>query len=134
MKIIAVSGGFDPIHIGHIDMLKDASKLGKVLVLLNSDQFLINKKGNYFMTYDDRKKVLESIKYVDSVLPVIDEDQTVCKSLEKYRSDMFANGGDRTTENIPENEVCDRLGIELVFGVGGGKTESSSDLLNRYSS
>jgi len=132
IKTVAVSGGFDPVHKGHISMFKEAKKLGRVVVLLNSDQFLIKKKRKPFMNYEGRKEVLESIKYVDEVLPVIDEDTTVCKSLEKYRPDIFANGGDRIEENIPEKETCDRLGIELAFCIGGGKTESSSNLLNTY--
>lgn len=132
IKIVAVSGGFDPVHIGHIDMFREAKQLGRVVILLNSDEFLEKKKGKPFMSYEGRKCVLEAIKYVDEVLPVIDEDHTVCRSLERYKPDIFANGGDRYSDNIPEKETCDRLGIELIFGVGGGKTESSSSLLNKY--
>ncbi|OGN89656.1 MAG: hypothetical protein A2158_00555 [Chloroflexi bacterium RBG_13_46_14] len=126
-KIVAVSGGFDPIHIGHIRMIHEASKLGKLIIILNNDAFLIRKKGHPFMPLEERKEILENIKGVDSVFVSIDEDDSVCKSLEAIKPDIFANGGDRRDESdIPEAEVCKRLGIEMVFNVGGGKVQSSS--------
>ena len=131
--IVAVSGGFDPVHVGHIRYFKEAKKLGdKLIVILNSDKFLIKKKGYAFMPFKERKEILESIKWVDKVIPAIDKDQTVCKTLAKLKPDIFAKGGDRTLENIPEKEVCEKLGIRMVFGVGGGKVQSSSWLLNRF--
>ena len=126
-KIVIVSGGFDPIHIGHIRMIHEASKLGKLIVILNNDAFLIRKKGRAFMPLEERKEILENIKGVDSVFVSIDEDDSVCKSLEAIKPDIFANGGDRKDESeIREAEVCKRLGIEMVFNVGGGKIQSSS--------
>src|SRR4030042_136517 len=126
-KIVAVSGGFDPIHIGHIRMIREASKLGKLIVILNNDAFLIRKKGGTFMPLAERKEILENIKGVASVFVSIDEDDSVCKSLEAIKPDIFANGGDRKDESeIREAEVCKRLGIEMVFNVGGGKGQSSS--------
>ncbi|MBN2074044.1 MAG: adenylyltransferase/cytidyltransferase family protein [Dehalococcoidales bacterium] len=126
-KTVTVSGGFDPLHIGHIRMICEASKLGKLIVILNNDAFLIRKKGRAFMPIEERKEILENIKGVDSVFVSIDEDDSVCKSLEAIKPDIFANGGDRKDESeIREAEVCKRLGIEMVFNVGGGKVQSSS--------
>jgi cytidyltransferase-like protein len=126
-KIVAVSGGFDPIHIGHIRMIREASKLGKLVVILNNDAFLTRKKGRPFMPLEERKEILENIKGVDSVFVSIDEDDSVRKSLEAIRPDIFANGGDRKDESeIREAEICKQLGIEMVFNVGGGKVQSSS--------
>ena len=126
-KIVTVSGGFDPVHIGHVRMIREASKLGKLVVILNNDTFLIRKKGSPFMPLEERKEILENIKGVDSVFVSIDEDDSVCKSLEAIKPDIFANGGDRKDESeIRETEVCKRLGIEMIFNVGGGKVQSSS--------
>ena len=130
-KVVAVSGGFDPVHIGHIKYFKEAKSLGDCLVvILNSDNFLKAKKSYVFMPFDERRMIIESIRYVDKVIPCIDEDQTVCKTLACLRPNIFAKGGDRTAENIPEYNVCKRLGIEMVFNVGGGKIQSSSWLVN----
>jgi len=130
--VVAVSGGFDPIHIGHIEMLNQARKLGdKLVVILNSDRFLKNKKGYVFMKFKERKAIIENIKSVDKVIPCIDKDQTVCKTLEKLKPDIFANGGDRTRDNIPEVAVCKKLGIKMIFNVGGKKIQSSSWLVNK---
>jgi len=126
---IVVSGGFDPVHIGHIRLFQEAKKLGYLIVILNSDEFLIRKKGQPFMPFQERKKILESIKYIDKVVECIDKDQTVCKTLKKIKPDIFANGGDRTSSNIPEIEVCEKLGIKMIFGVGGQKIRSSSQFI-----
>jgi len=131
MKTIAVSGGFDPVHIGHIRYFKEAKKLGKVIIILNSDKFLRRKKGFVFMKFKERKEVLESIKYVDKVIPCIDKDQTVCKTLARLKPDIFAKGGDRTLKNIPEKEVCENLKIKMKFLVGGRKIQSSSKLVKK---
>jgi D-beta-D-heptose 7-phosphate kinase/D-beta-D-heptose 1-phosphate adenosyltransferase len=128
--VVAVSGGFDPIHIGHIRNLKEAKKLGdKLLVILNTDDFLIRKKGKPFMVFDERKEILEAIRWVDEVVASVDTDQTVCQSLRHYKPDIFAKGGDRTIGNIPEKATCNELGIKMVFGVGGAKIQSSSWLI-----
>jgi len=128
-KTIAVSGGFDPIHIGHIRMINDAARLGDVMVFLNSDAFLMRKKSYVFMDFAQRKEILENIKGVKEVLDVIDTDDTVCQTLNKYRPDIFANGGDRTHDNIPEVDICKNLGIAMVFNMGGDKIQSSSVLV-----
>ena len=126
-KIVTVSGGFDPVHVGHVRMIQEASKLGKLIVILNDDAFLVRKKGRPFMPLEERKEILENIKGVDSVFVSIDKDDSVCKSLEAIKPDIFANGGDRKDESeIREAEVCKRLGIEMIFNVGGGKIQSSS--------
>jgi len=130
MKIVAVSGGFDPIHVGHIRYFKAAKELGDYLmVILNRDDWLIEKKGYKVMSYEDREEIILAIRYVDEVVPQIDVDDTVCYSLEVYKPDIFAKGGDRTQENIPELTTCIENGIELAFDVGGGKAQSSSNLI-----
>ena len=135
-KTIAVSGGFDPVHKGHLDMFEDAKSLvgetGTVLVLVNNDEFLVRKKGKAFMTLKERMRIVQAFDVVDEVVAVIDEDDTVCKTLEKYRPDIFANGGDRTQDNIPEEHICQEYHIEMLFNIGGGKTQSSSDLLQEF--
>lgn len=130
--MVATSGGFDPLHIGHIRLFREAKTLGdKLVVILNSDDFLLKKKGYVFMPFDERKEILESIKYVDEVVPCIDTDQAVSKTLEKLRPDVFAKGGDRNESNTPELTLCGELNIRVMFNVGGGKVQSSSWLVKR---
>ena len=132
--VVAVCGGFDPIHVGHIKHFRDAKNLGDILVvMLNTDDWLRKKKGYIFMSFEERKEIIESIRYVDKVIPVIDANGSVAKTLEQLKPDIFAKGGDRTIDNIPESEVdvCERLGIKMVFGVGGGKVQSSSWLIDK---
>lgn len=130
--VVTTSGGFDPVHVGHIRLFREAKALGdKLVVILNTDDFLLKKKGYVFMPFDERKEILESIKYVDKVIPCIDTDQTVSKTLEKLRPDVFAKGGDRKESNTPELPICKELNIRVVFNVGGGKVQSSSWLVKR---
>ena len=127
---VMVSGGFDPIHIGHIKMFEEAKKLGdKLVVIVNSDRFLKTKKGYAFMTLKERMMIIKSISCVDEVIRCCDSDQTVCRTLTVHRPDIFANGGDRKKGNIPEYDVCKRFGIEMRFNVGGSKQQSSSKLV-----
>lgn len=132
-KVIVVSGFFDPIHSGHLQYLEDAAKRGKVLVLLNSDNASINKKGYSFMKWRERARILKALRYVDMVLPVDDEDGTVIKGLQFIKGlnipFAFAKGGDRGPDNTPEAEWCGHLGIEMIYGCGGEKTQSSSELV-----
>lgn len=123
-----VSGGFDPPHVGHIRMIKAASEVGSVIVALNSDAWLMRKKGHVFMPWGERAEMLESIKGVAKVLAVNDRDDTVCDALIHIQPDYFANGGDRKIPNPMEDAVCKRLKIKQLFGVGGEKIRSSSDV------
>ena len=138
MKIIVISGGFDPIHSGHIDYIKSARKLGdKVIVALNSDGWLINKKGAFFMPFSERKAVLEQLSSVDQVIDFVDDDKgSALNGLKKIKKlypnadIVFANGGDRNEENIPEMSLD---GIDFVFNVGGeDKKNSSSWILKKW--
>ena len=144
MKIAIVSGGFDPVHIGHIELFKKARRqIGSVFVILNSDRFLTNKKGKPFMPFKERKVILENLNCVDLVIRSIDTDDTVCKTLEElsnlrtklpngdfWEKLYFCNGGDRTDgRNTPEHELCEKVGIESVYGLGS-KIQSSSCLIN----
>ena len=127
-KIIAISGGFDPVHVGHIKMIDEAAKYGGVVVIVNSDKWLRRKKGFVFMPFEERLVIMASLKGVINVVGVDDSDETVCEALRKLEPDMFGNGGDRTKENTPEQKVCEELGIKIVFNLGGEKIQSSSDL------
>jgi len=127
-KIIAVSGYFDPIHIGHLEYLKLAKQLGgKLIVILNNDFQCALKKGRSFMNQEERTAVLKAIKYVDEVFISIDKDTSVCKSLEAIKPDIFAKGGDRFSYEVPEAKVCQKLGIKIIDGLGK-KIQSSSKL------
>jgi cytidyltransferase-like protein len=131
MKIIIVSGGFDPLHSGHISYFKDAKSYGdKLIVALNSDIWLEKKKGKFFMPFSERKVILENLKYVDEVIDFKDDEIGSCThALEKvkalYEEDeiYFANGGDRNKKNIPEMSV---EGIKFIFSVGGDDKQNSS--------
>ena len=131
IKRVAVSGGFDPIHVGHVRMIRAAAKYGEVIVIANSDAWLKRKKGYVFMPFDERAEILMSIKGVAEVHEAIDNDNTVSESLEIIAPDYFANGGDRKSNNTPEMDACDRLGIEMLWNIGGEKMQSSSDLVKR---
>ena len=129
MKKVAISGYFDPIHVGHLEYISLSKKLGDYLiVIINNDHQCTLKKGKHFMDENDRAKILEAIEGVDEVFISIDQDRTVCKSLEKIRPDIFTNGGDRHNREIPEAIVCKKYGIELIDGLGK-KIRSSSDLI-----
>ena len=139
MKISVISGGFDPIHSGHIAYINEAKKLGdKLIVLLNSDEWLINKKDRFFMPFSERKVILESIKPVDKVLGFKDDSIGSCiKGLEEiknmYPDDeiIFCNGGDRNQKNIPEMSI-DNISFEFSIG-GDDKKNSSSWVLKNWS-
>ncbi len=107
-------------------MIEEASKYGEVHIIVNSDEWLVRKKGFYFQPWQDRKKILEA--YTPHVYAVDDADGTVCEALRRIQPDYFGNGGDRGKTNTPELFVCEELGIEPVFELGGGKYSSSSAL------
>jgi D-beta-D-heptose 7-phosphate kinase/D-beta-D-heptose 1-phosphate adenosyltransferase len=138
-KIVMVSGGFDPVHIGHVRMYIEARKLGDELVLLlNNDNWLRLKKGYVFMPEQERKEILEALEAVDRVVisshKKNTKDISVCEDIKLIRPHIFANGGDRKPDGdpVPEVAVCEELGIEMVYNVGhGGKIRSSSDLVKK---
>lgn len=128
MKKIAISGYFDPIHIGHIEYINNAKKLGDwLIVIVNNNKQCQLKKGKHFMDQHDRMLILKNIKAVDEVFLSIDEDKSVCKSLEAVNPDVFANGGDRNNSEIPETKICKENNIKIVDGLGD-KIRSSSEL------
>jgi cytidyltransferase-like protein len=136
--IVAVSGGFDPIHPGHIQLFREAKALGdKLVVIINNDNWLKAKKGHPFMSQKERKIVIEALRDVDAVMVTehksSPKDMGVAKELRLLQPDIFANGGDRKKDNTPEGHVCSELGIKMIFGIGkGGKIQSSSWLLGNY--
>ena len=154
-KVSLVTGGFDPIHSGHIAYFERAKDLSDYLVVgLNSDEWLTRKKGKPFMEFEERKEILEGMKYINQVLPFDDSDDTASdlirrvntiytsKEYEHDYSDVghtrmldyykiyFGNGGDRTNDNVPEMSVCKDLDVTMLWGIGGGKIQSSSWLIN----
>ncbi len=130
LPTVMVSGGFDPIHGGHVQMIRDAARRGNVIVVANSDEWLMRKKGYVFMSFEERAKILREIKGVILVAAVDDSDDTVCNAIRMIRPDYFANGGDRGKSNTPEQDVCEELEIGMLWGIGGDyKFNSSSDLV-----
>lgn len=135
MKTVAVSGGFDPVHVGHVRMFEEARKLGdRLVVILNNDHWLKKKKGYAFMPESERAELLKYFRCVDDVVITKHAenptDMSVCDALRELKPDIFANGGDRKLDNVPEVAVCQEIGCEMVFNVGrGGKVQSSSDLV-----
>ena len=134
--IILVSGGFDPIHVGHLRMLQEAAKYGSLTVIINSDNWLERKKGYVFMPIAERIEIIEGFGVVDMVVESVDKDLTVCETLQwlakKENVIIFANGGDRNnTDAIPEADVCRENKIAMKFNVGGGKIQSSSSLVTK---
>ena len=133
--MVVVSGGFDPIHIGHVRMIRAARKLGgRLVVILNNDHWLQKKKGFVFMPQKERKEILEALEGVDEVVltshPKNPTDMSIVRELKRIKPNIFANGGDRNKGNIPEVAVCRKLNCKMVDNVGkGGKVQSSSWLL-----
>lgn len=127
MKTVAVSGYFDPVHKGHLELFKKARQLGdELVVIVNNDQQTIGKKGYIFMPAADRAELIASFDCVSKVVIATDKDGTVCETLRSVHPDIFANGGDRVETNTPEKQVCDELGIEMVYRVVGILGSSSS--------
>lgn len=138
--VVAVSGGFDPLHIGHVRLFKAAKKLGdKLVVILNNDNWLRAKKQHIFMPEKERQEIIQALAVVDKVILTKHhkhpKDMSVCAELARLRPDIFANGGDRKPDGnpVPEVDLCAQLGIKMVYNVGhGGKIQSSSWLLKGY--
>ncbi len=136
IESVVVSGGFDPLHVGHVKMFQEAAKLAsKLIVIVNNDDFLMLKKGYVFMPIDERMEIIKNISVVDKVVKAIDTDLTVCQTLNLLAKEeniiVFANGGDRQSEkDISETTVCRDNQIEMKFNIGGGKIQSSSSLVS----
>lgn len=127
---VAVSGYFNPLHVGHLEMIEKAKKLGDRLVVIVNNDHQVRLKGRVlFLKQADRVKIILAIKWVDKVFLSIDRDLSVCRSLQKVKPDIFAKGGDRNAGNIPENEICGKLGIKIVDEGMGKKIRSSSILI-----
>ncbi len=140
---ILISGGFDPLHSGHLRAFEEASKIGRLVVAVNSDNWLIRKKKSFLLPSWERANLIRQLKSVYGVLDDWDDsDGTACDAIQFFYSEykhtnqplIFANGGDRTAvgSNAAENAVCESLGIYTMYGLGGGKTASSSDYLASY--
>ena len=128
-KIIVCSGYFDPLHAGHVEYLQRSKELGGTLVvIINNDRQASLKKGKPFMPASERIKVIRALACVDLAIESIDEDRTVCKTLAAIHPHIFTNGGDQSNDKIPEAEICNRMGIHLVDGLGD-KIQSSSTLI-----
>ena len=131
-KTILVSGGFDPLHIGHVRMFKDAAEYGNVVVAINSDKWLERKKGYAFMSWEERAEIIEALECVTAVIQFDDSDNTACDAILRSKPYAFANGGDRKKENTPEMTLCNEMGVKLLWGIGGdNKPQSSSWLVNK---
>jgi len=129
--VVAVSGYFDPLHVGHLEMMELAKKLGDhLVVIINNDKQAVLKKGGANMCEDDRIKLVKALKVVDEVVLSIDEDLAQCKTLAMVKPDIFAQGGDRHFGEVPETPICKELGIKMVDGLGK-KIRSSSEIIKR---
>ena len=138
-EIVIVSGGFDPIHSGHIKLIREASEHGNVIVLLNSDKWLQNKKGMEFLSFEERLIIMKELKNVIDVLGFDDSDKTCIDGLRKVKEKYpgcrikFVNGGDRNNDTTPESLFCKQNNIELLWGIGGeNKSNSSSWILKKW--
>lgn len=142
MRVVVISGFFNPIHCGHIDYIRAAASLGdKLVVIVNNDKQVRLKGTVPFMSEEDRLKIVSNIKGVDSAVISVDKDGTVCQSVREeyykhyndyfFTSMVFANGGDRKEGGIPESVLEKEIGVSMIYNVGGEKTESSSDLISR---
>ena len=137
-RLIVTSGGFDPMHVGHLRCLIESSELAqkiggrtRLAVIVNGDGFLLRKKGYAFMPEAERMEIIAGVKGVDYVVPWDDGGQTVTEALRILKPFAFTKGGDRdAAANVPEFELCEQMGTQVIFNVGGGKIQSSSSLVD----
>ena len=135
--VIVLSGGFDPMHVGHLRMIQESAKMAEIVIAgVNSDEWLMRKKGYVFMPHEERVEMVQGTRGVSKAMAFDDDDNSACDLLRRVRAlwpnfkGAFANGGDRTSDNIPEIPVAEELDVHLIWGVGGGKVQSSSDLVS----
>ena len=136
-QLVVTSGGFDPMHVGHLRCLIDSAKIAKKInprtklaVIVNGDGFLLRKKGYAFMPFEERAEIISCVKGVDYVVYWDDGSQTVVGAIEILKPVVFTKGGDRDeAANVPEFEVCEKISCKVTIGVGGGKIQSSSSLV-----
>jgi len=141
-RLVVTSGGFDPMHVGHLRCLLESAAFARqsghkirLAVIVNSDGFLIRKKGYAFMPAQERMEIIAGIAGVNYVVPWDDGTQTVTAALAILKPFAFTKGGDRDAEaNVPEFDLCREVGCSVIFGVGGGKIQSSSQLVNQLRS
>jgi len=138
-KIIVLTGGFDPLHSGHLSLIEESRKIGRVIIGLNSDDWLTRKKGMPFQSFEERFAILSNLKNVLCVIDFDDSDGSAIDAIRKSQNlfpksqIIFANGGDRTSDNIPELEYCKQNNVELLFEIGGNtKKNSSSWILSNW--
>ena len=136
IDVIATSGGFDPLHVGHVRCIRASKRIvhGKsiLVVIVNGDGFLERKKGYNFMSLQERMEIIDAIKEVDYVTAWDDGSQTVIGAIKKLKPNYFTKGGDRTSEsNVPESDICNKIECKVIFNVGGEKIQSSSYLVNK---
>jgi cytidyltransferase-like protein len=131
-KTVVVSGYFNPLHVGHLEMIARAKKLGNRLIAIVNNDYQVTLKGSVaFMSESDRLKIVQALRDVDQVFLSIDRDKTVCRSLARLKPQIFANGGDRkSVGDVPEYAVCQKLGITMVDGLGK-KIRASSEIIAR---
>lgn len=135
--LILLSGGFDPYHDGHAEMFHAAAQIGDICVILNSDEWLVKKKGKFFMNEKERSYILMTVKGV-KYIHVSESLDTVCDDIRQIKTGrpnsliIFGKGGDRNATNTPEQDTCQELGVPVIFGLGGNNEQSSSKILERY--
>ncbi len=136
--VLVLSGGFDPLHVGHIRMIQQARDMAALIVVgVNSDDWLMRNKGRVYMKFEERREIVASIRGVTSAVGFNDADDTAINLIQMVSTMSpgakiaFGNGGMRTALNVPEVAVCQSLGIDMIWGLGGDKVQSSSELVHR---
>jgi cytidyltransferase-like protein len=136
--VLVLSGGFDPLHVGHIRLIQHARDMAALVVVgVNSDEWLTRNKGRVYMKFEERREIVASIRGVTSAVGFEDGDDTAVNLIKMVHTMSpgakiaFGNGGDRNALNVPEVEICNDLGVDLVWGLGGDHMQSNSDLVHR---